>query len=256
MARLKDQSHFQSKRRCKHVHLFATSLPVNLHISPTNHVCIEHPFFQAIFVSSLDGSKKGQEFKKHFLKRYSETSCLDLLKGPSSPRSRKYLSTTKQRISSRNPTFLLPEFDPLSSVPLGLWMGHDPVVVFYHGLGFLNFLGECNRAKDIFSTHSNTPAPPGLHTTARELQGSGALNTTKIPREDPKRDTKRAKWWREREKERKHVGSRPFGLPPSGLPPFGPHTPWGPTVRGPQFGAPPFLNVIAIFMIMIIFSKI
>ena len=46
-----------------------------------------------------------------------------------------------------------------------------------------------------------TPAglgPPGLHTTTRELQtctfdGPGASNTTKKPREDPQRETKRAK---------------------------------------------------------------
>ena len=45
-----------------------------------------------------------------------------------------------------------------------------------------------------------TPAsgPPGLHATTRELQtrtlkGPGASNTTKIPRADTQRDTKRAK---------------------------------------------------------------
>ena len=68
--------------------------------------------------------------------------------------------------------------------------------------------------------------PPGLHTTTRELQtrtlkGSGASNTTKIPREDTQRDTKRAKWWRKREKKREILGPPPFGAPPFGSPPFG-----------------------------------
>ncbi len=51
-------------------------------------------------------------------------------------------------------------------------------------------------------------------------------HTTKIPREDTQRDTKRAKWWREREKK-----ARNCGLP----------TLRGPTLQGPIFlglGAP------------------
>ena len=66
-----------------------------------------------------------------------------------------------------------------------------------------------------------TPAasgPPGPHTTTRELQtrtftGSGASNTTKIPRQDTQRDTKRAKSWRERKKKNAILGSPPFGAP-------------------------------------------
>ena len=77
---------------------------------------------------------------------------------------------------------------------------------------------------------------PAFHTTTRELQtctfhAPGASNTTKIPREDPQRDTKRAKWWQEREKKSaKFWASHPSGPHPSG--PFfwfGP-----PTLRGPE----------------------
>ena len=53
-------------------------------------------------------------------------------------------------------------------------------------------------------------------------------NTTKIPREDPQRDTKRVKWWREREEKGRN---------------FGPPTLRAPTFLGldsPPFGAPPF----------------
>ena len=50
--------------------------------------------------------------------------------------------------------------------------------------------------------------PPGLHKTTRELQtrtfdGPSVSNTTKIPREDPQRETKRAKMGWEREKSAK-----------------------------------------------------
>ena len=88
---------------------------------------------------------------------------------------------------------------------------------------------------------------PGLHTTAQEpqtytIEGSGASNTTKIPREDTQRDTKRAKRWRDREKKREILGlptlrgptffwvwgrhpsgPHPLGLHPSGLPLSGLH---------------------------------
>ena len=65
----------------------------------------------------------------------------------------------------------------------------------------------------------------GSHTTARELetctfQGPCASKNTKIPREDPQRDTKRAKRWREKEEKARN---------------FGPPTLRGPTLRG-RFG--------------------
>ena len=64
--------------------------------------------------------------------------------------------------------------------------------------------------------------PPGLHTTARELQTRtferpGASNTTKIPREDPQRESK-INFRRDREKKARN---------------FGP-----PTLRPPTFRAP------------------
>ena len=69
--------------------------------------------------------------------------------------------------------------------------------------------------------------PTGLHTTARELQtctfeGSGASNTTKIPREDTQRDTKRAKMGSGKGRK-----SAKFWAPP----PFGPPTLRGHTLR-------------------------
>ena len=81
-----------------------------------------------------------------------------------------------------------------------------------------------------------TPAasgPPGLHMTARELQtrtfeGSGASNTTKIPREDTQRDKKSENGAGEEKK------ARNFRLPPFGAPPFNPP----PTFSG--FGPSPF----------------
>ena len=56
----------------------------------------------------------------------------------------------------------------------------------------------------------------GLHTTTRELQtctfqGPGALNTTKIPREDPKRGKKERKKLVAREENRKILGFHPSG---------------------------------------------
>ena len=89
-----------------------------------------------------------------------------------------------------------------------------------------------------------TPAasgPPGLLTTARELQtctfqGPGASNTTKIPRKDPKREKEERKLWREEgKKSAKFWAPHPSGLHasggnyPSGPPPFG-----GPTLGGPK----------------------
>ena len=63
-------------------------------------------------------------------------------------------------------------------------------------------------------------------------------NTTKIPREDPQRDTETAKRWREREEKARNSGpptlrAPPFGAPPFGAPPFG----------APPFGAPLFLGL-------------
>ena len=70
--------------------------------------------------------------------------------------------------------------------------------------------------------------PPGFHTTVRELQtrtfgGPGPSNTTKIPREDTQRETKRAKMGAGEEKKK----ARNFG-PPTLRGPifsgFGPHS--------------------------------
>ena len=76
---------------------------------------------------------------------------------------------------------------------------------------------------------------------ARELQtctfeGSGASNTTKIPREDTQRETQRAKIGAGEGKKKK---ARNFGPPP-----FGalrrPHPSTPPPFGAPPFGAPPF----------------
>ena len=91
----------------------------------------------------------------------------------------------------------------------------------------------------------NQTGPPGLaHDSPRtpnvHISGHLALqNTTKIPREDPQRDTKRAKRWREREEKARNFGPSH----PSGPHQFGAH-PSGPTHRGPTWfgpiGVPPF----------------
>ena len=83
---------------------------------------------------------------------------------------------------------------------------------------------------------------PGFHMTIREVQTctfqAPALQTPPKFHEKTPRDTKRAKWWREREKKREILGPPPFGAPalrgphPSGLPPFG-----APTFS--RFGPPP-----------------
>ena len=78
--------------------------------------------------------------------------------------------------------------------------------------------------------------PPGLHTTARELQTRtferpGASNTTKIPRADtPEREERMKFPVGESKKKREISGPPPFGPHPSGPQPFGP----------PPFGAPLF----------------
>ena len=70
-------------------------------------------------------------------------------------------------------------------------------------------------------------------------EGSGASNTTKIPREDTQRETKRMKMGAgEGKKKREILGSPPFGAPPWHHPPF-----LGPILFGPFFfwvWAPPF----------------
>ena len=75
-------------------------------------------------------------------------------------------------------------------------------------------------------------------------------NTTKIPREDPQRDTERSKQWREKEEKTRNFGpptlrgptfgAHPFGAHPSGAPPFRGPRPFGvPTLRdSPPFGIP------------------
>ena len=172
---------FQSKRRLPH-----------LCFCESSHLCLHFaPYLPNNIVSSLGGSRKNQEPKKHFLKRYSETSCLDLLKGPSSPRSRKYSSAMNSRASARNPTFLLPELDPFSSVPLGLWMGHDPVVVFCHGLGFSTLPWRMQPGEGHLYLHTlkHTRSAGASHGSPRAqtctFEGPSASNTTQIPREDP-----------------------------------------------------------------------
>ena len=69
------------------------------------------------------------------------------------------------------------------------------------------------------------------------FQCPGASNTTKIPREDRQRKTKRAKMGRERGKKAQNFGPPTLlGPHPSGPPPFG-----APTLRGPHpSGPPPF----------------
>ena len=87
--------------------------------------------------------------------------------------------------------------------------------------------------------------PPGL---ARQPEGPGASNTTKIPRKDPKREEeerkmrreegkKSAKFWAPHPSGLHPFGAlqTPFGAPPFGAPPFG-----APPFRVPRFGAPPF----------------
>ena len=82
--------------------------------------------------------------------------------------------------------------------------------------------------------------PPGFHTTTIELQthtiqGSGASDTTKIPREDPPRERRKNDISGGREKKKREIlgppptpnPSHPSGPPPFGAPPFGP----------PPFGA-------------------
>ena len=73
-----------------------------------------------------------------------------------------------------------------------------------------------------------------FHTTTRELQsctfdGSGASNTTKIPRKDPQRERQKERtWWLKRRKR------EILGLPTLRAPPFG----------GQPFGAPLFLGLV------------
>ena len=71
----------------------------------------------------------------------------------------------------------------------------------------------------------------------RTFEGSGASNTTKIPREDTQRETKRARMGAGEEKKREilgppQIGAPPFGAPPR-APPFGAH-PSGPHPSGPH----------------------
>ena len=63
-----------------------------------------------------------------------------------------------------------------------------------------------------------------------------ALQTPpKFHEKTPRETQKRAKWWREREKKRKILGSTPFGAPPFGAPPFG-----APPFGAPRCGSHPF----------------
>ena len=97
--------------------------------------------------------------------------------------------------------------------------------------------------------------PPGLHTTTQELQtctfeGSGASNTTKIPRKGPTREGEKNKNCGGRGKKKREILGPPtvrgptLGAPPlrgptlAGAHPSGPH-PSG----GPPFGAPLFLGL-------------
>ena len=96
---------------------------------------------------------------------------------------------------------------------------------------------------------------------ARELQTRtferpGALNTTKIPREDPQRGKKRTNFAAGEGKKARNFGPphpsgphpsgpHPSGPHPSGPHPSGPHPSgphffwvWAPTLQGPPFGAP------------------
>ena len=95
----------------------------------------------------------------------------------------------------------------------------------------------------VLGLSCETPAasgPLGLHTKTRELQtytleGPGASNTTKKPREDPQRERKRTKMRAgEGKKSAKFWVSHPSGPRPS-EPHFG-----EPQFRAPHFEAPPF----------------
>ena len=72
------------------------------------------------------------------------------------------------------------------------------------------------------------------------LEGSGASNATKIPREDTQRQTKRVKMGGRGEKKREILGPPPFGAPPFGAPPFLAPPFGAPPFEAPPFGAPPF----------------
>ena len=130
----------------------------------------------------------------------------------------------------------------------------------------------CNVHFWALGLSCETPAASGpvLHTTTRELQtrtlkGSGASNTTKIPREDTQIDTKRAKWWESEKKKARNFGAstlrgfHPSGLPPfgastlqgfhpPGLPPFGASTLRGFTLRGPT-------SVLYFHLVVLFFVK-
>ena len=105
--------------------------------------------------------------------------------------------------------------------------------------------GCVTSVKDVtVSSVEDLRTPPGLHTTARELQtctfeGSAASNTTKIPRQAERhkesetvmgKGRKSAKFWPV-----PPFGAPPFGAPPFGAPPFG-----APPFGAPPFGTPPF----------------
>ena len=99
---------------------------------------------------------------------------------------------------------------------------------------FVVFLGA-TRVEHVWALglSCETPAPsgpPGLHTTTRELQmcicdSPGASNTTNISREDPQRETKKAKMGPlgRGKKSAKFWAPHPSGPHPSGAPPFRPH---------------------------------
>ena len=126
----------------------------------------------------------------------------------------------------------LPEFRSFFSIPRLHFRSFSPSL----GVFSLNFGGVFEgrgpeMARLEFSgCHVRAPAtsgPPGLHTTARELQtctieGPNASNTTKIPREDTPREGRKERiLWREREKKKREIsGPPPFGAPPFGPSPF------------------------------------
>ena len=64
------------------------------------------------------------------------------------------------------------------------------------------------------------PKPPGFHTTAREPKRAHFARPSKQPKfnEKTQRDTKRAKWWREREEKSEILGGPAEGGPVEGGP--------------------------------------
>ena len=117
---------------------------------------------------------------------------------------------------------------------------------------WLTSLWACSWALGLSCETPAVFGPPGLHTTALELETctfEALQNTTKIPREATQREGERIKHCDGRGKKKRKI----LGLPPFGAPPFEPHPSASPlhfllggwahpsvsTFRGPPFWAHP-----------------